>query len=364
MRVVIVDDSQTMRQLLNKLISQDEELEVVGMAADAYEARELIKALNPDVITLDVEMPKMDGLSFLRNIMRLRPMPVVLVSSLLGRNVKIAVEALEIGAVEVLAKPTGGITPQFGEQLREKLRIAGSRTIDQLKRNTVASPKAAPLRTPSARVGGRVVDRIIAIGASTGGTTAIKEVLRELPDDLPPIMISQHIPEQFSAAFAASANRLTALTVVEAEDGQPVEWGHVYVAPGGHHLTLAPDGTGYLCRIVDSERVNGHRPSVDVMFDSITAQMGKRQIGVILTGMGNDGAHGMLRMHEAGAFTIAQDEQSSVVWGMPGEATKLGGACEVLPLPSIAQAVLSWCERPIGTHAESRVDSSIAAGGV
>ncbi|MEO0422897.1 MAG: chemotaxis response regulator protein-glutamate methylesterase [Pseudomonadota bacterium] len=356
MRVVIVDDSQSMRQLLNQLISQDSDLEVVGMAEDPYEARDLIKATNPDVITLDVEMPKMDGLSFLRNIMRLRPMPVVLVSSLVGRNIQVAVEALEIGAVDVLTKPTADTMPQFGEQLREKLRIAGSRTVDQLKCGAVASPKAAPLRSAkSSEAASGVVDRVIAIGSSTGGTSAVKEILRELPGDLPPIMISQHIPEKFSKAFADSADRLTALTVVEAQDGDTVKRGHVYVAPGGFHLTLAREGTGYVCRVVSGDRVNGHRPSVEVMFDSVTELMGRRQLGVILTGMGNDGAHAMVRQREAGAFTVAQDEASSVVWGMPGEAHKLGGACETLPLSEIAAAVVSWCDRPLGKAQEAKL---------
>ncbi|MEM9387070.1 MAG: chemotaxis response regulator protein-glutamate methylesterase [Pseudomonadota bacterium] len=356
MRVVIVDDSQSMRHLLKQLISQDSELEVVGMAEDPYEARDMIKATNPDVITLDVEMPKMDGLSFLRNIMRLRPMPVVLVSSLVGRNIQVAVEALETGAVDVLTKPSGGVTPQFGEQLREKLRIAGSRTVDQLKCGAVASSTAAPLRSTAVGEGSSgAVDRVIAIGSSTGGTSAVKEILRELPGDLPPIMISQHIPEKFSKAFADSANRLTALTVIEAHDGDPVKRGHVYIAPGGYHLSLAREGAGYVCRVISGERVNGHRPSVGVMFDSVTEVMGRRQLGVILTGMGNDGAHAMVRQREAGAFTIAQDEASSVVWGMPGEAHKLGGACETLPLAEIASAVVAWCDRPLSKSREAKL---------
>jgi two-component system chemotaxis response regulator CheB len=364
-RVIVVDDSAYMRQLLSRLVTVEGDIEVVDTAADPYEARDKIKQHNPDAITLDVEMPKMDGLSFLRNIMRLRPMPVVLVSSLVGAQVEVAVEALSIGAVDILAKPTQGEDEigNFGRQLREKLRVAASLTPERL-RCGAARPAAAPVAgaATSAAVHGRSFNRIIGIGASTGGTTAIKEVLRELPGDFPPIMISQHIPEQFSAAFAASTNRLTELQVVEAQDGQPVQRGFAYVAPGSHHLTLASEDGAYVCRLTQGERVNGHRPSVDVMFRSMVEVMGKRLVGVLLTGMGNDGARGLAQMRDAGAYTLAQDEATSVVWGMPGEAVKLDGACKVLPLHRIAPVLVGWAQRGQGAGARG-VGASRAVGG-
>ncbi|MEO0972631.1 MAG: chemotaxis response regulator protein-glutamate methylesterase [Pseudomonadota bacterium] len=350
-RVLVVDDSASMRSALRKLISMDDELEVVGEAEDAFKARDAIKALHPDVITLDVEMPGMDGISFLSNLMRLRPMPVIMVSSLIGNNAEVTMKALELGVVDMIPKPTGGNTQQFGEQLREKLRVAASRTAAQLARGRIASQAPAPIAAGSSGVG---VNRIIAIGASTGGTTAIKEVLRELPGDLPPIVISQHIPEKFSGPFAVSTDRMTEVSVSEAQDGQPLRRGHAYIAPGGHHLKIVKHGAEYICRIDDGERVNGHRPSVDVMFDSLIEVMGKRLVAVLLTGMGNDGAKGLRRIRDAGGYTVAQDEETSVVWGMPREAVKLEAACKVLPLPKVAGLIVGWSTRAAAHESKTK----------
>ncbi len=344
-RIVVVDDSEYMRELLSRLIALDGDMQVVGTAADPYEARQLIRELDPDAITLDVEMPKMDGLSFLRNVMRLRPVPVVLVSSLVGTSVEVAVEALAIGAVDVQSKPTRGETQAFGEQLRAKLRVAASLSPDQLMSGVQRASAAPPPPAPPAIALPESFNLVVGIGASTGGTTAIKEVLRALPADFPPVLITQHIPAQFSAPFAASANRQSALEVVEARDGQPLRRGCAYVAPGDQHLELRARDGRYVCRLRDGDKVNGHRPSVDVMFDSMVKVMGRRLVAVLLTGMGADGARGLRRIREVGGYTLAQDEATSVVWGMPGEAVKRDAACKVLPLQRIASVLSQRCGR-------------------
>lgn len=349
-KVLVVDDSALVRKILTELIGADPGMEVVGAAGDAYAAREMIKRLEPDVLTLDVEMPKMDGVTFLRNLMRLRPMPVVMVSSLTERGADITLDALSLGAVDFLTKPRLDIAAklaEYGDELRAKVRAAaGARLRSQAGPTT--PPRGVPpaysadaVLTRQAPLHFRTTERIIAIGASTGGTEAIKDVLLGLPADAPGVLIAQHIPKNFSEAFARRMNRLTQLNVVEAQDGQQVLPGHAYVAPGDRHLMLVRDGARYVCRLDDGELVNRHKPSVDVLFRSVAQQAGRNALGVLLTGMGRDGARGLLEMREAGSPTLAQDEATSVVWGMPGEAVALGAATEVLPLPSIAARLLA-----------------------
>ncbi len=351
-KVLIVDDSALVRKLLTEMLSKDREIEVVGTAADPYAAREKIKALNPDVITLDVEMPRMDGVTFLENLMRLRPMPVVMVSSLTQHGADVTLRALELGAIDFVAKPVvdvAGSLANYADELVAKVRIAASARVHA----RVGAPRASamqvdPRRTadavlPAAAAGRRVLrttERIIAIGASTGGTEAIREVLESLPPDAPAIVISQHIPAAFSKPFAERMNRISQMAVCEAQDGQYILPGHVYIAPGDRHLLVARDGARYLCRLSDGPHVNRHRPSVDVMFRSVAQNVGPNALGVILTGMGDDGARGLKEMLEAGATTIAQDEASSVVWGMPGAAVKMGAAQSVLPLHRVAHELL------------------------
>jgi len=347
-RVLIVDDSALVRSILADMLASDPAIEVVGSASDAHIAREKIKQLNPDVITLDVEMPKMDGLTFLRNLMRLRPMPVVMVSSLTERGADVTLDALAIGAIDYLPKPKIDVAAtlrDYGAELIEKIKVAASasvRALDPQAAKKVAPPKysadAVIARVPAPRQL-RTTDRIIAIGASTGGTEAIKEVLMGLPPDFPGVVIAQHIPKAFSTPFARRMNDCCQMTVCEAEDGQQVMAGHVYIAPGDRHLLVQRDGARYVCRLDDGNPVNRHKPSVDVLFRSVAQSAGQNAIGMLLTGMGKDGARGLLEMREAGCRTLAQDEATSVVWGMPGEAVALGAAQHVLPLQEIAAEV-------------------------
>jgi two-component system chemotaxis response regulator CheB len=332
-RVAIVDDSAFVRQVLTALLEADGSFEVVGTAADPYEARDLIKATNPDVLTLDVEMPRMDGLTFLGNLMRLRPVPTVMVSTLTEHGADATLRALELGAVDYVPKPTSTDPAAFhavAADLVEKLKVAAGARIRML-------PAAAPRPAAARPIGGtRPADFLLAIGASTGGTEAIREVLTALPAQTPGTVIAQHIPAMFSRRFAERLNDCCAMRVKEAEDGEPILTGHAYVAPGGFHLVLQK-GTGrWLCRLTRTEPVHRQRPAVDVLFDSVAKLAGANALGVVLTGMGADGGAGLLAMREAGAHTIAQDQASSVVWGMPGTAVKLGAAEEVLPLGKIA----------------------------
>ncbi len=340
-RVLIVDDSALVRQMLSDMLALDPAIEVVGVAPDAHVAREKIKSLRPDVLTLDVEMPKMDGLTFLRNLMRLHPMPVVMVSSLAEHGAEVTLDALAIGAVDYLPKPKLDIAATLGdyaEELIEKVKTAASASVRTLDARSaaavalpaIAKPRARPLRT---------TDRIIAIGASTGGTEAIKDVLTGLPPDAPGIVIAQHIPKAFSTSFARRMNDCCRMTVYEAEDAQQVLPGHVYIAPGDRHLKIERDGARYVCRLDDGAPVNRHKPSVDVLFGSVAESAGRNAIGLILTGMGKDGARGLLAMREAGSRTLAQDEATSVVWGMPGEAVSIGAVQKVVALPHMAAAV-------------------------
>ncbi len=362
-RVLIVDDSALVRQLLGEMLAQDPGIEVVGTAADPYQAREKIKKLNPDVLTLDVEMPRMDGLTFLSNLMRLRPMPVLMVSSLTERGADATLRALELGAVDFVSKPKTDLAhtlADYAEEIVAKVKMASharlrppaalpsprpsvaaiaERTVDPKLSADAVLARAQPPRHF------KTTDKIIAIGASTGGTEAIKEVLIRLPVDTPGVVISQHIPEAFSGPFARRMDSLSPMTVFEAQDGQQILPGHVYIAPGDRHLLVVRDGARYVCKLSDGPPVNRHRPSVDVMFRSVAQNVGPNALGVILTGMGDDGARGLKEMHEAGAATVAQDEKTSVVWGMPGEAVKHGGVDQVLPLDAVAPALLHLVQR-------------------
>ena len=348
-KVLVVDDSALVRKLLSAMLSRSREIEVVGTASDPYAARERIKKLNPDVITLDVEMPRMDGITFLENLMRLRPMPVVMVSSLTQRGADVTLRALELGAIDFVAKPRidiAGTLADYESELIAKVKVAAEarvlpRAAKRVRTNDERHSTSAVVPALSLRTMLRTTDRIIAIGASTGGTEAIREVLAEMPPDAPAIVISQHIPPAFSRAFAERMDRTSAMAVCEAQDGQQILPGHAYIAPGDQHLVIERDGSRYLCRLSTGPHVNRHRPSVDVMFRSVAQNVGPNAIGVLLTGMGDDGARGLKEMMEAGAGTIAQDEATSVVWGMPGSAVKLGAALHVLPLQDIAGQVLS-----------------------
>jgi two-component system chemotaxis response regulator CheB len=355
-RVLIVDDSALVRRILTEVLSADPALEVVGTASDAYMARDKIKQLNPDVLTLDVEMPKMDGVTFLRNLMRLRPMPVVMVSSLTEHGAEVTLDALAVGAVDYLPKPKIDIAAtltDYADELRAKIRSAAAARVRPYTGAASApgvngvAPRLgvdAVLARSSARRQFRTTERIIAIGASTGGTEAIKEVLVQLPADTPGIVITQHIPKAFSAAFARRMDACCQMTVYEAEDGQVILPGHVYIAPGDQHLLVVRDGARYVCRLDDGPPVNRHKPSVDVLFRSVAQQAGRNAVGVILTGMGKDGAVGLKEVREAGGPTIAQDEATSVVWGMPGEAVAIGAAAETLPLGQVAARLSALAE--------------------
>ncbi len=352
-KVLIVDDSALIRQILTKILSSDSQIEVVGAAADPLIARDKIKQLTPDVLTLDVEMPKMDGITFLSNIMRLRPMPVVMVSSLTEAGADITFQALELGAVDFVAKPKVDVMhgmEQYAEEIIEKvkaasqakLRIPGPATARASSNASLDRHTAdAVLQKTFNRKHFSSTEKIIAIGASTGGTEAIKDVLVGLPANIPGIVVTQHIPAQFSGPFAARMNKLCVVEVCEASDGQQILPGHVYVAPGNQHLMVERSGARYLCKLSDGLPVNRHRPSVDVLFRSVAQNAGGNAVGIILTGMGNDGAAGLKEMQTVGAPTIAQDENSSVVWGMPGEAVKLGAADTILPLDKVAGKIMS-----------------------
>jgi len=348
-RVLIIDDSSLVRQMLSDILNECPDLEVVGVAGDPLIARERIKALNPDVLTLDVEMPRMDGLTFLSNLMRLRPMPVVMVSSLTERGAHTTLRALELGAVDFVSKPKAdlaGTLRDFSAEICSKVRCAARARV-RAGADTATAMRVAPKYSADAVLPAlaglrtlRTTERIIAIGASTGGTEAIRAVLQALPADGPAVVIAQHIPAAFSGAFTQRMDSVSPMSVCEPRDGQQIVPGHAYVAPGDQHLLVERDGARYLCRLSAGPPVNRHRPSVDVLFRSVAQNVGHNAVGAILTGMGDDGARGLREMHDAGAATVAQDEASSVVWGMPGAAVKHGGVREVLPLERIAEAVL------------------------
>ena len=372
-KVLIVDDSALIRQMLQEMLSSDPSIEVVGTASDPYVAREKIKELHPDVLTLDIEMPRMDGLTFLKNLMRLHPLPVIMVSTLTESGADITFEALELGAVDFVTKPKINVVNTFEdyrEEICTKVKMASRVSRTMLERryqrysmglksaqtppsraSTAATSTApvAPKHTLDSVLGKNETvkrhftstDKMIALGASTGGTEAIKEVLMKMPADAPSIVITQHIPAAFSLPFAKRMNSISAMEVCQAEEGQQILPGHVYIAPGDKHLMVERKGARYICRLNDGPPVNRHKPSVDVMFRSVVQNVGPNAIGVILTGMGNDGAQGMKELQSIKVPTIAQDEKSSVVWGMPGEAVKLGAADEILHLEKIADRILA-----------------------
>lgn len=346
-RVLIVDDSAFMRQVLTKILTSDPQIEVIGTAPDPYFAREKIKALNPDVLTLDVEMPRMDGLTFLEKLMAGHPMPVVMVSTLTQKGCDVTMRALELGAVDFFPKPvldTANGLIENAAQIVEKVKTAARARV----RVPSGNARPTPILTRPVSAGGyRTTHQIIAIGASTGGTEAIREVLCALPADSPGIVIVQHMPPGFTASFANRLNSLSQLNVKEAENGDRVLPGHALIAPGSLQTSLYRSGAEYYVRVFPGEPVNRHRPSVDVLFDSCAEHAGRNVTAAILTGMGGDGARGMRRMRDAGAHTIAQDEATCVVFGMPKVAIAMGGAEFVLPLPKIARELLRLAALPI-----------------
>lgn len=340
-KVLIVDDSAVVRDVLTRELSRQAGIEVVGTAPDPYIARDKILQLDPDVMTLDVEMPRMDGITFLRKIMQHHPVRTIMLSSLTPKGGEMAMEALAAGAVDVLCKPgaaytVGDLVPVLAQQIRAaaqvdiaKMRLAGSASV-----RPPASATKALLQT---------TNRILAIGASTGGTRAIEDMLMSMPANCPAMVIAQHMPAGFTQSFSQRLDRICAMEVREAKDGDSVVPGVALVAPGNYHMLLRRSGARYYVELTQTERRHFQRPAVDELFESVAEYAGRNAVGVILTGMGADGAAGLLRMWKAGAHTIAQDEKTSVVWGMPGEAVKLGAAAEVLPLPQIASAALAGC---------------------
>jgi two-component system chemotaxis response regulator CheB len=353
-RVVVVDDSALVRGLLAEIINSQPDMSCIGAAADPLAAREMIRSLDPDVITLDVEMPRMDGLDFLARLMRLRPMPVVMVSTLTERGAEATLRALELGAVEFVAKPRIGVADglrQLGDDITEKIRMAARARVRRLASSPPPpaaggalhhpAPAEAAARTAASMPVTRLsTEKIVFIGASTGGTEATRELLVHLPADAPAVMITQHMPPGFTRSYAARLDALCRIRVSEAVDGERVLPGHAYIAPGGLHMSVERSGANYVVRVRDGEPVNRHKPSVDVLFDSAARVVGPNALGVMLTGMGADGARAMRAMRDAGAWNIAQDEASCVVFGMPREAIAHGAAHEVLALDRIAARLM------------------------
>ncbi len=357
-RVVVVDDSALVRSLLSEIINRQPDMTCIGTAADPLVAREMIRNLNPDVITLDVEMPKMDGIDFLSRLMRLRPMPVVMVSTLTERGAEVTMRALELGAIDFVAKPKIGISDgmrQLGDEITDKIRVASKARVSKLPPATAqavasaASPAESTHKVVAGPPLGRLsTEKIIFIGASTGGTEATREVLAALPPDSPAIMITQHMPPGFTKSYAQRLNTLCRISVKEAADGERVLPGHAYIAPGGMHLSVERSGANYIARVRDGEPVNRHKPSVEVLFQSAARVAGRNAIGIMLTGMGADGARAMKEMRDAGAYNVAQDEASCVVFGMPREAIAAGACQDVLPLKKIAQHLVDHLRSTAG----------------
>jgi two-component system, chemotaxis family, protein-glutamate methylesterase/glutaminase len=345
-RVLIVDDSPAIRHILQEILGAYDDLKVVGTASDPYMAREKIKQLRPDVLTLDIEMPRMSGLTFLERLMRLRPMPVVMVSSLTEKYAETTLRALELGAVDFIAKPRAGTVPllaEYGEELANKIRAAAAtdvsyiRSLDKTWLSRVQVPPAGSLQNTAG-----LDRRVIVIGASTGGTEAIRDVLTQLPESIPPVLIVQHMPEFFTGMFARRLDQSCRLKVTEAQNDEPALMGHAYVAPGHSHMELAKVGNQYRVRLNQSALVNRHRPSVDVLFQSAATVAASHALGVILTGMGQDGASGMVALRAAGGHTIAQDEKSSVIFGMPRVAIEMNGAVDVVALRDLGKRILAF----------------------
>ncbi len=337
-KVLVVDDSAVARQLLSNHLARDPGVEVVGTAPDPYVAWQKVRTLHPDVMTLDVEMPRMDGITFLEKLMRRHPMPVVMVSSLTESGCATTLRALELGAIDFVTKPLVGLRegfPALAAELTEKVKVAAAARLAQ---RSAPAASARPLVAPRAL---RTTQRLIAIGASTGGTEAIREFLIALPADAPAVLIVQHMPEKFTRAFADRLDGLCAVRVKEATDGDRALPGHALIAPGNQHMRLARDGTTYLARLGGDAPVNRHRPSVDVLFHSCAEVAGANVTGVLMTGMGDDGARGLLAMRRTGAITFAQDEATCVVFGMPKTAIELGAAAHVLPIGRLAEAALA-----------------------
>ena len=354
-RVVVVDDSALIRQLLTQIINDSPDCQVVGAAPDPIVAREMIRELDPDVLTLDVEMPKMDGLSFLEKLMRLRPMPVIMISSLTERGADVTLRALELGAVDFIAKPKLEIERgmrEYAAEILAKLRTAAQARVTRRQ----AAPDVQPAygadvvveKRPSRNVS---TEKLIAVGASTGGTEAIRELLVDMPPDCPGIVIAQHMPAAFTKSFAARLDNLCRIKVKEAQSGERIRPGHAYIAPGHSHLLVQRSGANYTTELNDGPPVNRHRPSVDVLFRSVANHAGGNAIGVMLTGMGKDGAAGMLEMKQAAAYNIAQDEASCIVFGMPREAIAVGAVDEILPLKAIGRRIIAL----IGSNRAVRV---------
>ena len=338
LKVLIVDDSALMRQLLTQILNSDPELEVVGTASDPFAARDKIKALSPDVLTLDIEMPRMDGLTFLEKLMRGHPMPVVMISSLTDKGADTTLRALSLGAVDFISKPKLDVSNGTVDQAEEIVAKVKAAAKVRVRTPGTAAPIPAALNGKTYQFS--ATHKVVAIGASTGGTEALKDLLSPLPADFPGIVIVQHMPEAFTRQFAQRLDSLCKVRVKEAQDGDRILPGHALLAPGGHHMTVVRQGMEYAVHVYRGERVNRHLPSVDVLFSSCARAMGKNAFGVILTGMGADGAKGMLEMRQAGAFNIAQDESTSVVFGMPREAILLEAVDQVLPLDQIPRALL------------------------
>ena len=354
--VVVVDDSALVRSILTEIINRQPDMQCIGAASDPLAAREMIRNLNPDVITLDVEMPKMDGLDFLQRLMRLRPMPVVMVSTLTERGAEVTLKALELGAVDFVAKPKIGVADgirALAQDITDKIRIAAKAHIRRLNAPAPApaaapgAPAAAggatpPLKpaSPIANLGRLSTEKIIFIGASTGGTEATKDVLINLPADCPAVCITQHMPPGFTRSYAARLDGLCKIRVKEAQDGERILPGHGYIAPGGMHFSVERSGANYIARVQDGDPVNRHKPSVEVLFNSAARVVGQNALGIMLTGMGADGAKAMKTMKDAGSYNFVQDEATCVVFGMPREAINAGAADEVLPLHQIATRLI------------------------
>ena len=355
LRVVVVDDSALVRSLLGAIIDRQSDMECVGAAADPLIAREMIRTLDPDVITLDVEMPRMDGIDFLAKLMRLRPTPVVMVSTLTERGAEVTLRALELGAIDFVAKPKIGVADglqQLAQEITDKVRIAAKARLRK-PATGAANPAAsgigaAPVAPLVARLGRLSTEKIVFIGASTGGTEATKEVLVHLPPDGPAVLIAQHMPAGFTKSYAARLDGLCRIHVAEARDSERILPGHAYIAPGGLHLSVERSGANYIARVQETEPVNRHRPSVEVLFKSAARVVGPNALGIMLTGMGADGAQAMKEMRDAGSYNLVQDEASCVVFGMPREAIAAGAAHEVLPLAQIAPKLIERLRSTVG----------------